>query len=144
VVKNACLIHKRPEVRFLLAGLIVTTTSGYITLHCGWETSLCGLLLQALSNVSILSIIREGITNWRCSMKYPFFLESQQMIVVDALCKCGHRHSQHDRLFIPLPSGKILQEYCEGKCCDCGCIRFRWQKWLVASDVARRSKKKAV
>jgi len=63
---------------------------------------------------------------------YPFLLESKNVVVVDSLCYCVHRHTQHVRAFTVLENGKGVQ----GKCLveGCPCLHFHWDKWIFKED----------
>ena len=66
---------------------------------------------------------------------YPFLLESKNVVVVDSLCYCVHRHTEHNRAFTELENGKVVQ----GKCLveGCPCPHFHWNKWIFKEDTRR-------
>ncbi|MGD0516959.1 MAG: FAM221A/B family protein [Thermoguttaceae bacterium] len=64
---------------------------------------------------------------------YPFLLESKNVVVVDSLCQCVHRHTEHDRTFTQLENGKAVQGKCRVE--GCPCLHFYWAKWLTGKDI---------
>lgn len=69
--------------------------------------------------------------------KFPFRLKSRNVVVENAMCRCGHLQTEHDRTFTKLNNGKSVQEYGEGPCCveHCVCDHFRWVSWVTKADV---------
>jgi hypothetical protein len=72
---------------------------------------------------------------------YPFYSKARKDFVVDALCECGHLHTEHDSIFFHVDEHTIVREYMEGKCCceDCSCQRFRWSNWVLSKDAPQPS-----
>lgn len=71
--------------------------------------------------------------------RVPFYHARLNDWVVDGMCKCGHLHSEHGSLLIPVPGAEnsIRIEH-DGSCCEefCTCEQFTWQRFVTAEEFA--------
>jgi hypothetical protein len=51
----------------------------------------------------------------------PYPRRINDRVVTDEMCECGHLLSDH---------GDTPVEYCHGACGDCGCMQFRWERFI--------------
>jgi len=56
------------------------------------------------------------------------------------LCKCGHLACDHGSQLTPLPEGRSYREYNQGSCCECGCKRFTFERFVTLKEAAELKK----
>ncbi len=80
----------------------------------------------------------------RDKQKSFFSLRSQEDVVVDAVCSCGHLQSAHGSVCRRVTEDLILREPHDGNCCagGCECREFEWSRWTTAEEVVANSDQK--